>query len=148
VDADEIEARLGIQKTMASYQLYVDTGKAAGIASLFTEECEYHLGPGNICRSRAAIVEGVEATKSTFFSAPAEFGRIRHHVSSISIDLLEPGKAKAASYFLAIANWGPDHWGSYRDQLVEVDGSWLFAVRRSIVHGSRPDSPVAHLVEG
>ena len=66
---------------------------------------------------------------------------LRHHVSSVKIDLTGPDTASAASYFLVFTEVGLDHWGRYADRLVRAGGSWLIAHRKvrldGAVHNSR-----------
>jgi hypothetical protein len=41
------------------------------------------------------------------------------------------------SYFFVITEIGPDHWGTYRDELTRDDasGNWLFSERKVTVDG-------------
>jgi hypothetical protein len=65
-------------------------------------------------------------------------------VSSILVEPASPEAASAASYFLAITERGPDHWGRYRDRLVAVGGRWLFHHRRVRTDGHAPGSWGGH----
>ena len=56
-------------------------------------------------------------------------------MNSLLIDVDSDSEARAASYFFAITERGPDHWGRYRDRLVLRDGRWLFAERKVRVDG-------------
>lgn len=141
MDITEVTARVGVLKTLAQYGRYVDTGQAALLAGLFTEETEYRMAPGVIAHTRAEIVPKVESLKDVFATAP-EYGRIRHHITPAVIDVIEPGRAKAFSYFAAYAAVGVDHWGNYRDQLVEFAGEWYFAARIITLEGAVRTSPV------
>ena len=38
---------------------------------------------------------------------------------------------------------GPDHWGIYRDVVVQADGGWLFSRRVVTVEGHAADSPAS-----
>jgi hypothetical protein len=147
VEVWEIEARLSIQVLFSSYGRFVDSGRVEDLANLFAEPCHYELSKGTVLTDRAAIVAGVEATKAVFADAPPGFGRVRHHISSQVVDLRNPSSASASSYFMAVANYGPDHWGVYRDEIVKVGGAWLFSSRKASVQGALPHSPVAHMVD-
>ena len=68
---------------------------------------------------------------------------IRHHVSNLAIDLTGPDDATAESYFLAITDRGPDHWGRYRDRFVRRGSRWLFQRRRARADGYAPGSVFA-----
>ena len=52
---------------------------------------------------------------------------MRHHVSSVLIDLdVAAGRATASSYFFVVTEVGPDHWGTYREEL-RFDSAFMFA---------------------
>jgi hypothetical protein len=68
---------------------------------------------------------------------------LRHHVSSIRIELEGSDSAGAASYFLVFTEVGLDHWGRYGDRFARVDGEWLIAHRRVRVDGATPSSRMA-----
>ena len=55
------------------------------------------------------------------------------------------GRATATSYFFVLTEIGPDHWGTYRDQLARDDasGSWLFTERNVTVEGRTAPSRMA-----
>lgn len=133
----EIAARLGIEDTIARYARSADSGRSAALAELFTEEGVLAVGDTEL-RGRVAITEFLEGNKSDLAANAAGGGRIRHHVSSLRIDIASPDEAAATCYFLAITGAGPDHWGMYRDRLERVDDRWLFARREAITEGAAP----------
>jgi SnoaL-like domain len=141
VEAWEIEARLSIQATMSRYTRFVDAGRPDDLGLLFAEPMYYDMGGGRVVHTRAELTETVEEIKSTFRAAE-DFGRLRHHVSSVVIEVTGPDSAKATSYFLALASAGPDHWGVYRDELTRVSKDWLFSRRIVTVEGASAISPV------
>ncbi len=65
---------------------------------------------------------------------------LRHHVSSVRIELEGSDSARAASYFFAITELGPDHWGLYLDRFARVGDAWLIAHRRVRVDGAATGS--------
>jgi hypothetical protein len=138
----EVDGRLGVQATLSRYTRFVDSGRARELARLFTEKCHYDMGADRIITDRDGIEPAVEEIKATFRDAK-DFGRLRHHVSSVVIELLDVEHATVTSYFTAMAAWGPDHWGVYRDELVRIGDDWLFARRVVTVEGAVPQSPVA-----
>jgi len=133
----ELAARELIRETLARYAHCADTGRFSELAALFTEDGVLDIDGRPPLRGHDAIVAFLTGTKSSL-GATLESPYIRHHVSSISITIDGPGEASAASYFLAITERGPDHWGRYKDRLVCVDGRWLFRHRRV-----RPDGHAA-----
>jgi len=63
-------------------------------------------------------------------------------VSSVAIELAQHDTATVRSYFLVLGPQGPDHWGRYRDQVVETapGDTWQFTERIVIVDGAAPSS--------
>lgn len=137
----EIEARLSIQATMSRYTRFVDAGRPAELSLLFAEPMHYDMGAGQLVHSREALIAKVEEIKATFRAAD-NFGRLRHHVSSVIIELPGTDRAKATSYFLAMSGVGPDHWGVYRDEFIKLGQEWLFSRRTVKVEGASRTSPV------
>ena len=141
MDAWEIEARLSIQETMSRYTRFVDAGRPDELSLLFAEPMYYDMGGGRVVRSQQDLISTVEDIKSTF-KAAENFGRLRHHVSSVFIQMTSVGRAKATSYFVAMSAAGPDHWGVYRDELARSGQEWLFSRRIVTVEGASQTSPV------
>ena len=134
----EIAAREQIRDTLARYAHCADTGRFAELAALFTDDGVLAIDGRPPLRGRAAIEAFLTRTKTNIAANLAQ-PFIRHHVSSIRIEVLSSDAASSASYFLAITERGPDHWGRYRDRLVRVREQWLFQHRRV-----RPDGHTAH----
>jgi hypothetical protein len=135
----EIEAREAIRDTIARYAHAADTGRFADLAALFVEDGTLEIDGLPVLRGRGAIVGFLGERKLPAGGAARRF--IRHHVTSIRIDLASPEAASSKCYFLAITERGPDHWGVYRDSLVRVGEDWLFRSRRVRVDGRRAPSP-------
>lgn len=133
MELDEMMARLSIQDTLAQYVRWADAGRAEAFAGVFAEDGVYTL-PDRVCKGREAIAGFLQEMAATF-SAHLSGGRIRHHVSSVFIELQGPDVAKASAYFIAVGPHGPDHWGNYRDRLIRVGDRWLFAERRVQIDG-------------
>jgi hypothetical protein len=134
----EVVARLKIEDTIARYVRYADSGRSQDLAGLFTVDGVLTVGDDEL-RGRAAIAEYLDGNKVSLAASDAG-GRIRHHVSSLRIDLTSRTSARATCYFLAVTGTGPDHWGLYRDRLVDEDGGWQFAQRSAVVEGHAPGS--------
>ena len=129
-------AREAIRETLARYAHLVDRGRLDETAALFTEDAVLEAGDEPAARGREAI-RALFAGAGTRLAAGCRT-RIRHHVSSVTIAFDDAWTAAAESYFLAVTDRGPDHWGRYRDRLVLRDGRWLFAHRRVRVDGRAP----------
>ena len=132
----EPAARDAIRETLARYAHLVDRGRLDETAALFAEDAVLEAGDEPAARGREAI-RAVFAGAGTRLAAGGRT-RIRHHVSSVTIAFEDAWTATVESYFLAITDRGPDHWGRYRDRLVLRDGRWLFAHRRVRVDGRAP----------
>ena len=129
----ELVAREGIRETVARYAQLVDAGRIDELVALFAEDAVLEAGTLPPARGRAAIAELFRGTGERLASA-ATRPLIRHHVSNLTIDVGGPA-ADARSYFLAITERGPDHWGRYRDRLAYIGGLWLFMSRVVRVDG-------------
>ena len=144
----ELVAREAIRETFAHYAHYADSGRFAELAELFTVDGILEIHGREPVSGRNAILSFLSATKSSLASTLAR-PYIRHHVSSIEIAVHSRDQASAVSYFLAITEHGPDHWGRYRDRLTRVGERWLLQHRLVRPDGhseqswraTRPQSP-------
>lgn len=135
----ELAARELIRETIARYAHAADRGRFTELVELFTEDGVLEIEGRPQLRGRQAIAEFLTGTKTSLAST-LERPFIRHHTSSVTIDVHNPDEASAASYFLAITERGPDHWGRYRDRLRRVGDRWLFCHRRVRPDGHAPNS--------
>jgi hypothetical protein len=135
----ELAAREMIRDTIARYAHCADTGHFAELAELFTAEGVLEIDGRPPLQGRAAIADFLAGTKSSLAST-LERPFIRHHTSSVMIDVHGPDDASARSYFLAITERGPDHWGRYRDRLARVGDRWFFRHRLVRPDGHAPQS--------
>jgi uncharacterized protein (TIGR02246 family) len=138
---DELVARESIRDVIARYNHAGDRGRLAELAQCFTEDGVLELEGEPPLRGRAAI-EAYLAGVAKRVAASARGGQMRHHVSSLVIELEGAGRAHAWSYFCVFTEIGVDHWGRYADELVRSGDAWLFAHRRVRVDGSAPGSRV------
>lgn len=125
----ELVAREHIRETIARYAHLVDRGRIDELLELFTPDGVLEANDLPPARGREAIRAFLTGTKDRLAAASTR-PWIRHHVSSVEIRVESPTAAMADSYFLAITERGPDHWGRYRDRLIAVDERWGFAHRR------------------
>jgi ketosteroid isomerase-like protein len=135
----ELVAREGIRETIARYAQLVDSGRFDELVALFAEEAVLETPTLPAARGRAAIKALFERTGERLAAAAITRPLIRHHVSSLTIEVAGPA-ANARSYFLAVTERGPDHWGRYRDRLAYIGGRWLFMSRVVRVDGRAPGS--------
>jgi hypothetical protein len=133
MDGDELIAREKIREAIARYAHFADGGRFEELAALFAEDGALEIaGRAPLC-GRTAIVDFLNSVKQGPQTGTVRF--IRHHVSSLRIDVRSADDATAASYFFVVTERGPDHWGRYRDELVRVGEEWLFKRRRVRVDG-------------
>jgi hypothetical protein len=93
------------------------------------------------------LYEGIERIETIFTGTQATVkgldpgaGRIymRHHTSTLQIDLLDNTHARGRCYYQVLMAHGLDHWGRYMDEYEMRDGRWLFARRRVSMDGYVP----------
>jgi hypothetical protein len=135
----ELAAREAIRETVARYAHLVDRGRIDALVELFAEDGTLEAGDRPPARGRAAIRTFFGETGKRLAAGSAR-PLIRHHVSNLVIQLAGPDEATAESYFLAVTERGPDHWGRYRDRLVRRASLWLFQHRRARADGYAPGS--------
>lgn len=130
----DLEARELIRSTINRYAHCADGGRFDELVSLFTVDGVLDVGGRDPIGGRDAIRAFLTNTK-TSLAAAATRPFIRHHVSSIDIQVQDREHASARSYFFVITERGPDHWGRYRDELVHEDGLWRFQRRKVRLDG-------------
>jgi hypothetical protein len=65
---------------------------------------------------------------------------VRHHTSTLQIDVTGPGDATSRCYYQVLSGTGLDHWGRYLDRYGVIDGRWYFVHRREFLDGVAPGS--------
>jgi len=145
IDPAEAAAREAIRDTISRYNHAGDRGRLDELVRAFAPwgvmaiAGEEELHGRRAIRQALAGVSGGAAARS----GPASPAFMRHHVSSVRIEMLGAGRARASSYYLVVTTIGPDHSGLYRDDFVRVGEEWLIAHRRVSVDWLAPDSPLA-----
>jgi hypothetical protein len=137
----ELVVRESVRDVIARYNAYGDSGRMDDLLSLFTDDAVMDM-EGDVFEGRQAISDGFIAAGRQFVvyakqsNAPRDLPVIRHYTATHVIEPTSPTSATCASYFLTFLHHGPDHWGSYHDELREVDGRWQIARRRVVVEGA------------
>lgn len=70
----------------------------------------------------------------------------RHHLSSVHVQPRPDGSAATYACFQLVSTSGPDHWGTYRDEIVATPDGWRFAKRKVKIEGHVANSPVVALL--
>jgi hypothetical protein len=137
VRPDELAAHEQVRLTIATYAHAVDRGRFEEAASCFTSDGVLDVRGTHPSEGRDSIAARFAAAGQKLASTSTK-AIIRHHVSSIAIAAdVTAGTATSSSYYLALTEIGPDHWGTYRDTLRRDDatGRWLFTERVVTVDG-------------
>ncbi|VXB61240.1 nuclear transport factor 2 family protein [Aeromicrobium sp. 9AM] len=126
-----------IRALLVEYAQCADTGRTDRILELFAPDAVLEATNNPACHGRDEIRSFFERVGS---SARALMDKpyMRHHLSSIHIELDGPADARATSYFFAITDTGPDNWGRYRDILRHDGESWTIHHRRLQLEGYSP----------
>ena len=128
----EIDIREGVRQTLSDYTAATDRFDLRALAGCFAADGVLEFtGGAEPLRGPAAIEAGL-GSAITKESDPSRRTptHVRHHVSSIRFESVGRDRVEVSSYFAVHTDVGLDHWGRYRDVLVESDGRWVFAHRR------------------
>jgi ketosteroid isomerase-like protein len=132
------EDRAQIEDLQARYMLALDSGDADTYVSTFTEDGVLDIGDGPI-KGRDAIrkiIAGMPGRKAEAADAPKlRPATGRHNITNIVIKV-EGNKAYGRAYWFHYGNNNPqrtatfDSYGHYEDEMIKVNGKWLFTLRR------------------
>ncbi|HEX2578713.1 MAG TPA: nuclear transport factor 2 family protein [Aquihabitans sp.] len=144
MDLTELGVREAVRDLLARYTWAGDRGRSGDLAALFAEDGVLEVGAhGGRWEGRDEIARRLDAVAERVAVAGTSTGAVRHHVSSIEIDVRSAHEATARSYFLVLTSIGVDHWGRYRDRVAAgPDGTWRFLERSVQVDGHSPGSLV------
>jgi hypothetical protein len=140
VELWELSAREACRDTLAQYTHSGDRYMLEEFAGAFCEEGILEIRGAEPLQGRDAIMArfgGAPAAAQAQEHAAQQRGAgakrriVRHNVTNIRFESVQPDEALVASYFTVITEIGLDHMGRYRDRLVPVgvDGRWLIAHR-------------------
>ncbi len=108
-----------------------ETASGEKMAPLFKPDGIFRL-PNGVAGNPANLMEVVQGNNPKF---------IRHPITSIDIEFVNPNEAHTESYYIAITHLSRmDHWGCWKDIVIqESDGKWLIADRTVVVEGGDPN---------
>ncbi|HEY5568582.1 MAG TPA: nuclear transport factor 2 family protein [Gammaproteobacteria bacterium] len=157
------EDRAMIEDLQARYLFALDFRDADAYAATFAEDGVLDYGAGKI-QGRQAIrdmVAGLSANAERQRAADTSGLRPaagRHNISNIVVTI-DGDRATGTAYWFHMGNNNPERsaeitsFGHYEDELVKVDGEWLFSLRK--IYNEQvaewvagPHNPVAHPGEG
>lgn len=142
MDAAEAIAREQIRDVISRYNHAGDRGDLEALVACFSGDGVLDLAGIDALRGRDAIRRHLAGVVSDL-AARTQRALLRHHVSSVRIELEGEDSARAASYFLVFTEAGLDHWGRYGDRLVRAGDGWLIAHRKVRIDGATPNSRMA-----
>jgi hypothetical protein len=140
----ELVARECCRDTLAQYTHAGDRYRLDEYAAAFCEDGVLEIRGSEPVRGRAAIVERVSTAtggrRKAATSSPVPKRIVRHNVTNIRFESVQPDEATVASYFTVFTEIGLDHMGRYRDRLVPVGDRWLIAHRFVSTDWRAPDT--------
>jgi ketosteroid isomerase-like protein len=162
-DSSYAQDRALIEDLQARYMFALDFRDAEAYAATFAEDGVLDYGAGKIKgrEAIAAMVAGMRANDEKQRAADTSGLRPaagRHNITNIVLDI-DGDRATGTAYWFHLGNDNPERsaevtsFGHYEDELVKVDGQWLFSLRKIYneqipewVAGS--ENPVAHPGDG
>lgn len=128
------EDRAAIEDLQARYLFALDFHDPDLYVSTFTENGVLDYGSGEV-KGRQAIKEVIARMPSPAATPGLRAAAARHNISNIVIKV-DGDKAMGRSYWFHYSNDNPqrrgvfDGFGHYEDELVKVNGKWLFTKRK------------------
>jgi len=131
--------RAFIEDLQARYLFAFDFGDAEGYAGTFAPDGILDFGQGEV-KGRAAIAkfiaDGRKRTEDARAKTPAgQRPSVGRHIISNIVIKIDGNKAHGLAYWTHMTSGADgrgtvDFFGHYEDELVKVNGEWLFARRR------------------
>jgi len=133
------EDRAAIEDLQARYLFALDFHDPDLYVSTFTPDGVLDYGSGDV-KGREAIKAVIAKMPSPAAVAGLRAAAARHNISNIVIKV-EGNRAKSVSYWFHYSNDNKerrgvfDGFGHYEDELVKVNGQWLFTKRKIFNEG-------------
>lgn len=138
MDLTELAARASISDLVARYNATADSGRFDDTLDLFAPDAVMDID-GKLHEGWDAIRSVFEGARESLAAHEGEAPRyIRHHTSTLQIDVLDAARARSRCYYQVLLPHGLDHWGRYLDEFAVVDGRWRFTKRREVLDGYVP----------
>jgi uncharacterized protein (TIGR02246 family) len=131
--------RAFIEDLQARYMFAFDYGDPEGYAGTFTPDGVLDYGAGEI-KGRRAIAEFIQAGRKRTEQAraktpPGKQPTVSRHIINNMVIKIDGNRAHGVAYWTHMTS-GPDgrgtvdFFGHYEDEMVKVNGEWLFSRRR------------------
>jgi hypothetical protein len=136
----ELVARESIRDLVARYNANGDTGRFAQVLELFAPDAVMELNDGELYEGidRIATIFTRTQSRVKVLDTGGAPRYMRHHTSTLQIDLLDHTHARGRCYYHVLMHHGLDHWGRYIDEYEMLDGQWRFSRRRVTLDGYVP----------
>jgi hypothetical protein len=129
------EDRAAIEDLQARYLFAMDFGDPDLYVTMFTEDGVLDIGNGEIKGRKAIrdVIAKMPNSRTTESGLRPASGR--HNISNIVVKV-NGNKATSRAYWFHYSNNNPERrgvfsgYGHYEDELVKVNGQWLFTKRR------------------
>jgi uncharacterized protein (TIGR02246 family) len=128
-----------IEDLQARYMFAFDYGDPEGYAGTFTSDGVLDYGGGEI-KGREAIAKFIAAGRKRTEEAraktpPGQQPTVGRHIINNMVIKVDGNKAHGVAYWTHMTSGADgrgtvDFFGHYEDEMVKVDGEWLFARRR------------------
>jgi hypothetical protein len=134
----ELVARESIRDLVARYNANGDAGRFAEVLECFAPDAVMEID-GRTYRGRSEILSIFTEANAAVVRWPEPLA-MRHHTSTLQIDLAGPSGASSRCYYQVVTARGLDHWGRYLDTYGRLSGTWYFTHRREFLDGTAPGS--------
>jgi hypothetical protein len=136
-DKNYANDRAEIEDLQARYMLALDSGDVETYLSTFTKDGVLDIGDGEIKGHDAIrkVIGGMPQGKTEEGAPKLRPATGRHNITNIVIKV-EGNKAYGRAYWFHYGNNNPqrtatfDSYGHYEDEMMKVNGRWLFTKRR------------------
>jgi len=128
-----------IEDLQSRYLFAFDFGDPEGYAGTFTPDGILDFGQGEV-KGRAAIAKFIEDGRKRQLEArakvkPGERPSIGRHIINNTVIKITGDKARGVAYWTHMTSGSNgrgtvDFFGHYEDEMVKVNGEWLFSRRR------------------
>lgn len=147
MQTEEEVARAAIRRTIAGYTIAGDNRNGEAFCQLFADNgiLEFDGFPP-VPGFRSKGIDEIRARTAKWCAIPGKdpslslTSFIRNNLTTSEIELTGPDTARARTYFVVVTDIGPEHAGTYSDELVRQGDRWLFAHRRIALDWRSPDS--------
>lgn len=141
MDLWEVVARESVRDLTARYNAHGDAGRLDELLEVFTLDATIDM-EGDVSSGRDEMRTAFQAAGREFVAyaraggTPRNGPVLRHCLTTQHIDVRSEDEVHAMTYFVVFMSHGLDHWGTYRDSFVRVDGSWYVKARQVVVDGA------------